>query len=432
MSPKFALAVVLGLVLCVSAIRADAVFPGCNGQLNDLPTIEQTPQLLKKIPNAEKYIIKEGLNYVYIVKVQGSAYEMGVQLGEIFGEELKQNCEGLLAYVQNQLVDEIRKRGYSELVASIVSYFAEPLLNFALDLNYLVSIPYTPARYEEEMHGIEVGSKGLVSYELIRRVNLIPELTQAACTEVGAWNTATKDGHLLQLRALDWNSDTPLNQFPAILIYNSTEPGSNVFASIGYAGFVGAITALSKNGIGISEKVWIPPRESVPYPRITYFGKPWTYVLRDLAQFGQNLEQMLGTLAETKRTMRIHIGLSSLPDNSYRGIDYSSNVFENFNDQNYTYTPQHPQMDGVQYFDKHTQPSDDPCVGNILKASLGNITPATLYREVAGFHQTGNTQMCAFDITTNELWLSYSEFGTNVDAYKRPAIHVKMNDFWGN
>jgi len=145
------------------------------------------------------------------------------------------------------------------------------------------------------------------------------------------------------------------------------------------------------------------------------------------------MEQMLGTLAQTKRTMRIHIGLSSLASNEYRGLDYSSNILLNFNDKNETvYGPQHPQMDGVQYFDKHVQPSNDECVGNILKNSLGNITPATLYREVAGFHKTGNTQMCAIDVTLRELWLSYAEFGTNIDAFKRPPIHVKLNDFWGN
>jgi len=175
------------------------------------------------------------------------------------------------------------KRGVPSSITSVVSYFIEPILNFALDLNYLVSVPYTPARFEEEMHGIADGSNGLITYELIRRLNLIPELTQAACTEVGAWKTATKDGHLLQLRALDWNSDTPLNQFPAIIIYNSTEAGSNIFANIGYAGLVGSLTVLSKNGVGVAEKVWLPRADVQPHPKLTYFGKPWTYVLRDLA-----------------------------------------------------------------------------------------------------------------------------------------------------
>lgn len=141
---------------------------------------------------------------------------------------------------------------------------------------------------------------------------------------------------------------------------------------------------------------------------------------------------MLGMISDTNRTMRIHIGMGSLPDNSFRGLDYSENVVENFNDVNYTnYSPQHPQIDGVFYFDKHVQPSNDECVGNILKDAVPNITPATLYRDVAGFHQTGDTQVCAMDLTSQEIWVSYSEFGTNVKAYLRSPIHIKLQEFWG-
>lgn len=110
---------------------------------------------------------------------------------------------------------------------------------------------------------------------------------------------------------------------------------------------------------------------------------------------------MLGMIYTTDRTMRIHIGMSSLPDNSFRGLDYSKNVVLNFNDKNYTdYSANHPQIDGVFYFDKFVQPSNNQCVGNILKDSAPNITPATLYRDVAGFHSTGDTQVCAMDLTT--------------------------------
>jgi len=40
-----------------------------------------------------------------------------------------------------------------------------------------------------------------------------------------------------------------------------TEKGSVPFANIGYAGLVGSITAFSSNGIAISEKVWMPPKD---------------------------------------------------------------------------------------------------------------------------------------------------------------------------
>ena len=53
--------------------------------------------------------------------------------------------------------------------------------------------------------------------------------------------------------------------------------------------------------------------------------------------------------------MKIHIGLGSANDQAFRGILYSKNTMINYNDQNYTYySPAHPQLDGVFFWDKHT------------------------------------------------------------------------------
>lgn len=258
-------------------------------------------------------------------------------------EEIASNTVNMYAYLLDQLGAFLTKYGVPKFIIKKIQDVALNLVNWALDLNWKIAEPFTPGRYDEEMQGIAAGAQGKVDYQTLKRLNMFPELIQAACTIVGAWGPATKNHHLLQLRSLDWASDAPVNQFPAITIYNSTEANSTVFANIGFAGLIGSLTAISSKGIGIGEKVWYPPKGSNPRPRITYFGKPWAFVLRDLAQFGQNIEQMLSTIYSTDRTMRIHIGMSSLPDNSFRGLDYSENVVDVFTDTNYTsYTPNHP------------------------------------------------------------------------------------------
>jgi len=40
---------------------------------------------------------------------------------------------------------------------------------------------------------------------------MIPELTRAACTVTGIWGSATSDGNLYHLRALDWSYDMAIN-----------------------------------------------------------------------------------------------------------------------------------------------------------------------------------------------------------------------------
>ena len=151
-----------------------------------------------------------------------------------------------------------------------------------LDLNYQVALPYIPQRYIDELHGMADGSNGLFSFDDIKNINMLPELTRAACTIVGVFGPAT-GGKLYHLRALDWNPTAPVNQFPSIIIYDSNEGNSNVFANIGYMGLIGTLTAMSKNGVSVGEKVMYVPTPS-PYPvkpTTTYFGKPWMFVLRD-------------------------------------------------------------------------------------------------------------------------------------------------------
>lgn len=91
----------------------------------------------------------------------------------------------------------------------------------------------------------------------IRRANMVPELSQAHCTVVGAWGPSTEGGRLLHLRGLDWNAFAPINQYPAVILYEPTEEGSHPFANIGYMGLIGSLTAMSQHGITTGEKVMI-------------------------------------------------------------------------------------------------------------------------------------------------------------------------------
>lgn len=165
-------------------------------------------------------------------------------------------------------------------------YMALPLIFAALDLNWMVAQWYVPKRFKDEMKGIVAGSKGKVNYLKFRRINMVPELTRAACTILGVHGTATADGKMYHLRTLDWQPTAGVNQYPALIIYNPSEANSNVFTNIGYLGVLGSLTAMSKNGITIGEKVmYVRNKEDYPEaePTYTYLGKPWMFVLRDVA-----------------------------------------------------------------------------------------------------------------------------------------------------
>ncbi len=100
---------------------------------------------------------------------------------------------------------------------------------------------------------------------------------------------------------------------------------------------------------------------------MTRYGNPWTYVFRDVLYEAHNLDSAINILNNTHRTCAIHIGLASVEDHSFRMFEYAYKTLNAYDDKNYNhYGKNHPQKNGVAYFDKNAQPSDDPCVGSIL------------------------------------------------------------------
>ena len=62
----------------------------------------------------------------------------------------------------------------------------------------------------------------------IQRIHMIGELTKGACSMFGANSTATPDGALLQLRALDWDVDGVTHTHIYIHIYTHTHKDAHM------------------------------------------------------------------------------------------------------------------------------------------------------------------------------------------------------------
>ena len=105
-----------------------------------------------------------------------------------------------------------------------------------------------------------------IDWEHIVKLSLFPELIRMSCSMVGAWGPATANHGLLQLRALDWSTDGPFQQFPVVLVMHPAAGNGHSFASMSWAGLMGSITGMSSAGIGVSEKVWLhrPSGECAP------------------------------------------------------------------------------------------------------------------------------------------------------------------------
>jgi isopenicillin-N N-acyltransferase like protein len=122
-------------------------------------------------------------------------------------------------------------------------------LELALDLTYDLTVNFTGAYFYEELQGM--ADCGNVSYDLLKRIHLLGALTQGDCSMFGAWGPATAStGKTLQLRALDWNTDGPFKDYPAVQVYHPST--GNDFAIAGFVGWIGALTGQSSQQMAIS------------------------------------------------------------------------------------------------------------------------------------------------------------------------------------
>mmetsp|Transcript_36377 Transcript_36377/g.32648 ORF Transcript_36377/g.32648 Transcript_36377/m.32648 type:complete len:246 (+) Transcript_36377:385-1122(+) len=235
-----------------------------------------------------------------------------------------------------------------------------------------------------------------ISHGAIKRINLFPELIRASCSIIGAWGPATANTGLLQVRALDWDDSAPMSKYPLVSVYHYTDDEkAQPYANFAWAGVVGSLAGFSTN-VGISEKFRGPDHRNDS----SWNGEPWMYVLRDVLQYGTDLESGIGIMWDAMKTWKIYVGLGATSDNVFRGIEYGHDGLIIFDDKNFT-TPNatvHPKMDGVVYWDKHDkQPSNDPCLGASLEAGYGSLTPEYLFRNSTAMLMTGDTLLAVYD-----------------------------------
>jgi hypothetical protein len=330
----------------------------------------------------------------------------------------------------------------------VAKWVADLGLIGALDLNYDITRKYTPPWYDEELHGVADGSG--VSYENIRRLNLLPELIKAACSVLGAWGESTISSTLLHLRSLDWDEKAPIAKFATVTIYhpNASYEGyakhfhdyykqnyttSHAFANFGYLGLIGSIGAYNEVSVGLGQKVWITTEQDIT----SRFGNPWTYVLRDVIQFSNSIDTALTMLINAERTCSVHLGLGEFHRNTsaktdatigFRGIEYSEKEFNVFSWEDMYNIPQHPTLENVVYWDPYIQPSNNSCFASLLVEHYGRLDPATIIRNITSLLRTGNTLNLILDYGENAAYIAYSapdDPQGPIEAFNR--VHIRLD-----
>ena len=115
---------------------------------------------------------------------------------------------------------------------------------------------FDTAAFDSELNGIADGCASAghaeVTYDVLRRLQLIPDMAENGCSLFAAWESATADGHLYQMRNLDWIMTAGIQDYLVIAIYEPDDACRH--AVIGWADTLGAGGGgMNKYGIAVSE-----------------------------------------------------------------------------------------------------------------------------------------------------------------------------------
>ncbi len=107
--------------------------------------------------------------------------------------------------------------------------------------------PHIPASHIQEMDAIARAAG--IAQDVIRTGSVFPELFH--CSGFALFGSATADGTLYHGRVLDYMTEIGLQD--AAVVFVVRPDGKHAFLNVGYAGFVGSVTGMNDQGLGLGE-----------------------------------------------------------------------------------------------------------------------------------------------------------------------------------
>ena len=360
---------------------------------------------------AEGYRTSVGndMSSIPLVVVKGRPYEMGFAFGKLMGQETRQLIGGFLESVQHfehqAFTKEVGKppksRRYSDEV---------------LDAAWTSTAPYIHERFKEQMRGISDGAR--IPLVTLRRVYMIPVVSDYSCSGAALWGKATADGHLYQFRNLDYIMDAGLQDYPVIVVALPNDGIAHV--STTFAGFIGVNTGMNAEGTVLSEMGDSPAKD---YP-FDLDGTPFFTLFSDLLHDAHSLHQAVDIIKQTKRIKKYHYIIANGKEKA--GVKIKAHALELLiwkdNDDNDEVAP-HIFEDIV-----YQAESRNPLAVQHIKENYGKydaqlMIDLTKMVPIKG----GNLLAVVYDATALLLWVSYAK--GKVEAYKRPFIPIRLCNY---
>lgn len=214
-----------------------------------------------------------------ILMLSGTPAEMGTAHGLLVGDWIKGLATGAMYLVG---------AGYS---VNKSDWFFE-----RMDEVMQRTAPFTPERFLLECDAMAKACG--ISTRDARVANFFPEMFH--CSGFAVRGTATRDGRVLHARVLDYMRNINLQKYATITLFMPDDHYD--WMSLGYAGFIGTVTAMNEKGLAIGE---MGGRGEGNWD-----GIPMNLLLRRIMEEAGTVEEALAIIRSTPLTCEYYYVIS--------------------------------------------------------------------------------------------------------------------------
>jgi len=233
------------------------------------------------------------------------------------------------------------------------------------------------------------------------------------------------------LRALDWDTEGGLQDFPVVTIYHprSSKLG-HAFANVAWAGYIGTLTGMSSTKMGISE-IGIYFTDDT-FGDESMSGLPFIFVERYILQYCETLDDALSFIANVHRTVHLVLAVADGKLGTARMIQYSHSRVNFFDDQNLQpLADWHPRIPDAVYLGMDWLcPSRQYRLYQQIIKQYGQITAESSIQNITSVAKTGELHVAVYDLTDSILYVANAR-ATNetgpLEAYQRQFVKIDLN-----
>jgi len=239
----------------------------------------------------------ENIDGTRVLFLAGSPEEMGTQHGTLLKNEIRDVCNHILYGV-----------GVGSSFGKGRWFFRE------IESAQARLMPFMSERYLREMDAI-ADAAGMDRQEG-RLANFFPELFH--CSGFSLFGDATVGGRMYHGRVLDYLKGVGLEQNAVVTVYRPDE--GNAWVNIGYAGFIGSVTAMNEKHVSIGEMGG--------KGQGNWDGKPMAELVREVMEKAGTLDEAVEIMRKGPRTCEYYYVISDGRTKCAVGIRATPSEFE--------------------------------------------------------------------------------------------------------